>query len=40
MLEQLNRKEDECEAGLNRIKELEIEKEILAAKVRELNAEI
>jgi chromosome segregation ATPase len=39
-LEQLNRKEDECEAELERIKELQVEKESLTASVRELTAQI
>lgn len=37
-LEQLNRKEDECEASLNRIKELQTQNEQMAAANRELQA--
>ena len=37
-MDQLNRKEDECEASLKRIKELQLEKEAMAAAARDLHA--
>ena len=38
-LEQLNRKEDECEANLNKIKEMQKEKETLDAHIRDLKGQ-
>ena len=39
-MDQLNRKEDECEANLKKIKELQVEKEAMAATARDLHAQI
>ena len=38
-LEQLNRKEDECEANLNKIKEMQKEKETLDAHIRDIKGQ-
>lgn len=40
ILDQLNRKEEECEANLNKNKELQVKKEELEACIRLLNGQI